>query len=888
MSDQQPKPIYLKDYQIPDFTIRSVALDFELYEDFSLVHSQLTISRNGEHDRPLILQGQELQLLKAAIDGRQLSASDYVCTDDSLTIPCVGDQFEFSCSVKILPQKNTSLEGLYKSRSMFCTQCEAEGFRKITYFLDRPDVLSIFSVRVSAERERYPTLLSNGNRVEEGVEDNGRHWAQWHDPHPKPSYLFALVAGDLAAVEDKFITASGRCVDIKLYVEEKDLNKCDHAITALKNAMAWDEKVYGREYDLDIYMIVAVDDFNMGAMENKGLNIFNTSCVLANPDTTTDAGFQRVEAVVAHEYFHNWSGNRVTCRDWFQLSLKEGFTVFRDSEFSADHGSITVKRVEDVQFLRTAQFAEDNGPMAHPVQPASFIEISNFYTLTIYEKGAEVVRMFQTLLGPELFRTATDLYFARHDGQAVTINEFVSAMADASGRDFTQFMNWYSQAGTPVVAVTGEYDQDKHTYTLTFEQSCPDTPEAKSSEKKPYHIPVAVGLLGEAGGLRLELEGAAGQVESDDNTRGILELTQPRQAFHFNNVYEKPVPSLFRGFSAPVKVRYDYSLSDLLRLMTLDDDGFCRWNACQELGLSAIVALKESTSDEALQTLVQGYGSLLNNHTLDPAMMALMLSPPSEGYLAEQQSVVSVDGNHNARVALMKYVAQSLRNELEGAYERCQGLLNGRGRDVSSTAIGLRSLKNVALDYLMHLDSEEIVKRCQKQFLEGENMTDVFSALTSLVHRSSPAYEPAQQDALQKFYQKWQDEPLVVNQWFAVQAANPKPGTLAQVRKLMEHPAFDRNNPNKLRSVIGVFCNQNLVNFHQLDGAGYAFLGEQILLLNAQNPQVAARMLTPLTQWRRYDPVRQALMKSQLEAIAQVEHLSKDVYEVVSRALNEA
>lgn len=885
MPNNDRQVVHLKDYKSPDFAIETVALEFELFEDHTLVHSKLQMLRRGEHNRPLVLHGQQLELVSLRIDGKELATADYSCTEEELTVAAVPERFDFEASVRIQPQKNTSLEGLYKSRSMFCTQCEAEGFRKITYFLDRPDVLSVFTTKVTAD-SRYPTLLSNGNLVGQGSASEGRHWAQWHDPYPKPAYLFALVAGNLSAVEDAFVTRSGRRVDIKLYVEPKDLDKCEHAVTALKNAMSWDERVYGREYDLDIYMIVAVDDFNMGAMENKGLNIFNTSCVLANPDTTTDSGFQRVEAVVAHEYFHNWSGNRVTCRDWFQLSLKEGFTVFRDAEFSADHGSKTVKRVEDVQFLRTAQFAEDSGPMAHPVQPPSFIEISNFYTLTIYEKGAEIVRMFHTLLGPDVFRTATDIYFDRHDGQAVTIDEFVQAMADVSGRDFTQFMNWYRQAGTPVVDVVEQYDQQSRTYELTFSQSCPSTPEASSDEKKPFHIPIAMGLLGEAGALRIELEQEQPDLELSDNTHRVLELTEQRQTFRFNNVSEKPVPSLFRGFSAPVKIRYNFSNNDLLRLMTLDEDGFCRWNACQELGLAAIAALRESAADEALDTLVQGYRTLLTDEHLDPALVALMLTPPSEAYLAEQQQIVSVDGNHRARELLLARIAAELQAELEGAYRRCTELLTGRGRDVSAAAIGLRSLKNMTLDYLMHRQESKAVALCLKQLTEGENMTDVFAGLSSLVHCSAPACVEYQSRALADFYNRWKGEPLVVNQWFAVQAANPKPGTLSSVRDLLQHEAFDRKNPNKLRSVIGVFSNQNLVNFHQLDGAGYEFLAEQILLLDQQNPQIAARMLTPLTKWRRYDQTRQGLMKAQLQKIAAAK-LSKDVYEVVSRALSE-
>lgn len=886
MSENNPQTIYLKDYQEPDFAIAAVDLHFELYEDHALVHSNLKVERRGEHRRPLKLHGQDLQLISVSIDGKTLDSTAYNCDEEQLTVAQVPDKFELSCTVKIHPQNNTSLEGLYKSRSMFCTQCEAEGFRKITYFMDRPDVLSVFTTTVSAEQSRYPTLLSNGNLIEQGAESDGRHWARWHDPHPKPAYLFALVAGDLAAVEDSFVTLSGRDVAIKLYVEAKDLDKCEHAVTALKNAMSWDERVYGREYDLDIYMIVAVDDFNMGAMENKGLNIFNTSCVLANPDTTTDAGFQRVEAVVAHEYFHNWSGNRVTCRDWFQLSLKEGFTVFRDSEFSADHGSETVKRVEDVQFLRTAQFAEDSGPMAHPVQPASFIEISNFYTLTIYEKGAEIVRMFKTLLGADLFRTATDLYFDRHDGQAVTIDEFVQAMADVSGRDFSQFMNWYRQAGTPKVTVDEHYDAAAQTYALTFSQSCPSTPEAASDEKKPFHIPVAMGLLGQAGTLKLEIEGETGDREVSDNTHRVLEFSEREQTFCFSNVPERPVPSLFRGFSAPVKIAFNYSYSDLLRLMTLDDDGFCRWNASQELGLAAIAELRDASAAEAVDMLLSGYRTLLEDDTLDPAMVALMFSPPAEAYLAEQQDPVNVDGNHHARQALMCHIAEHLEPQLLATYRRCVDQLQGLGRVVSPGAIGLRSLKNRALDYLMQLHQQQYLDLCVQQYRDGENMTDVFAALSSLVHCGAPMCAPHQQDALQSFYQRWQDEPLVVNQWFSVQAANPRPGTLNKVKQLLEHEAFDRKNPNKLRSVIGVFCSLNLVNFHQIDGAGYAFLAEQILLLDKQNPQVAARMLTPLTKWRRHDEQRQKLMKEQLQKIATAQ-LSKDVYEVVSRALRE-
>ncbi len=554
MRDAQPKAIYLKDYQEPDFWINKTDLEFDIQEDVTTVTATLAITRhpNAPKKASLVLMGQDMALVSITLNGKLLSTADYRVDAESLTVPDMQDSNTFVCVTQIKPQENTSLEGLYKSRTMYCTQCEAEGFRKITYYLDRPDVMSEFTSKITADKNLYPVLLSNGNLVESGDLDNDRHWVKWHDPHVKPCYLFALVAGNLVNVDDSFTTKSGRKVDIKVFVEDKDADKCDHAILSLKNAMKWDEDVYGREYDLDIFMIVAVDDFNMGAMENKGLNIFNTSCVLAKPETTTDAGFQRVEGVVAHEYFHNWSGNRVTCRDWFQLSLKEGFTVFRDAEFSSDMNSRTVKRVEDVSMLRTMQFAEDAGPMAHPVQPASFIEISNFYTLTIYEKGCEVVRMIHTLLGEELFRKGSDVYFERHDGQAVTIDDFVAAMADASGRDFTQFMRWYRQAGTPIVKASGKYDEQTQTYSLTMEQHCPPTPE--SDVKLSLVIPVAMGLLGEAGALKLTLQGEVANTETEDNTHRVLEFTEAKQTFVFENVMEPPVPSLFRGFSAPVKI----------------------------------------------------------------------------------------------------------------------------------------------------------------------------------------------------------------------------------------------------------------------------------------------------------------------------------------------
>lgn len=886
MTASHPKTIHLKDYCPPDFRILTTHLHFTLQTEFTEVKCTLQMERQGRAEESLRLHGQDLQLRELSINGRRLRPDEYAADAEGLTVYKVPQAFELSSTVRIEPHKNTALEGLYQSRGLYCTQCEAEGFRKITYYLDRPDVLSVFTTTLVAPQHGYPVLLANGNRIDTGVNADGTHYATWHDPFPKPAYLFALVAGDLTSVEDEFITCSGRRVTLQIFVEAKDRDKCAHAMTSLKNAMRWDEEVYGREYDLDIYMIVAVDDFNMGAMENKGLNVFNTSCVLANPRTTTDAGFQRVEGVVAHEYFHNWSGNRVTCRDWFQLSLKEGFTVFRDAEFSADMGSRTVKRVEDVQLLRTLQFAEDAGPMAHPVQPASFIEISNFYTLTVYEKGAEVVRMIHTLLGPELFRRGSDLYFERHDGQAVTIEDFVQAMADVSGRDFSQFMHWYRQAGTPVLSVTDRYDGERREYHLTFVQSLPSTPEARADDKHPQHIPVAMGLLGEAGALRLSLAGEELTDLPADNTHKVLELTQREQTFVFTDVPERPVPSLLRNFSAPVKLNYQYSKQDLLRLMTQDDDGFCRWDAAQQLG---ILCIKENLADpqQVAKALVEAFAPLLDDTQLDPALVALMLDLPSEAYLGEQQKVVDVDGNHRARRAVQKQLAHALEEKFRVVYGRCRDALVELTDSVSGQAVALRSLKNRALSYLLLLERTDYQTWAQDQFDHGGNMTDVLSAMTGLVHSELTVLAEVKQRVLKDFYAAWQHEPLVVNQWLSVQAADPNPDALARVTALLQSPAFDIRNPNKVRSVIGVFANQNIVHFHAVDGSGYRFLADQVLVLNRQNPQIAARLLAPLTKWRRFDSNRQGLMKTQLARIAGQPQLSKDVYEVVNKSLVE-
>ncbi|SDQ52437.1 aminopeptidase N [Pseudomonas sp. UC 17F4] len=884
MRTEQPQVIYLKDYQAPEYLIDETHLTFELFEDHSLVHAQLVMRRNparGAGLPPLVLDGQQLELLSVALDDQALAAGDYQLDDSHLTVQPKAATFTLDTSVKIHPERNTALEGLYKSGSMFCTQCEAEGFRKITYYLDRPDVMSKFTTTVIAEQHRYPVLLSNGNPVGTGPQEDGRHWATWEDPFMKPAYLFALVAGDLWCVEDKFTRQSGRDVTLRIYVEPENIDKCQHAMTSLKKSMRWDEEVYGREYDLDIFMIVAVNDFNMGAMENKGLNIFNSSCVLARAETATDAAHQRVEAVVAHEYFHNWSGNRVTCRDWFQLSLKEGFTVFRDSEFSADMNSRTVKRIEDVAYLRTHQFAEDAGPMAHAVRPDSFIEISNFYTLTVYEKGSEVVRMVRTLLGAEGFRKGSDLYFERHDGQAVTCDDFIKAMEDANGVDLTQFKRWYSQAGTPRLAVSEAYDSATQTYSLTFRQSCPATPD--KVEKKPFVIPVELGLLDAQGNdiaLRLQGEAAA------DGTSRVLSVTEAEQTFTFEGIAAKPLPSLLRGFSAPVKLSFPYDRDQLMFLMQHDSDGFNRWEAGQQLSvqvLQELIAQHQQGAKLMLdQRLVTALGTVLANEQLDQAMVAEMLSLPSEAYLTEISEVADVDAIHAAREFARKQIAEQLFDALNARYQANRALSRGTEYVAEAEHFARRSLQNIVLSYLMLSARPEVLAATLEQFDACDNMTERLTALAVLVN--SP-FETERAKALESFAEHFKDNPLVMDQWFSVQAASTLPGGLARVKALMQHPAFTMKNPNKVRALIGAFAGQNLVNFHAGDGSGYRFLADLVIELNALNPQIASRQLAPLTRWRKHDSARQALMKGELERILASGSLSSDVYEVVSKSL---
>ncbi|MGP4845841.1 aminopeptidase N [Marinobacter sp. 1Y8] len=877
MRTSQPQTIYLKDYRKPPFLVDNVELRFELFEDGARVHSTLALRRNpdGGQGAPLELDGDSLVLEMLELDGESLDESAYQVTPSNLRIDQVPDQFSLYVVTWILPQDNTRLEGLYKSSGMFCTQCEAEGFRCITYFPDRPDVMARFSTRVEADKGRYPVLLSNGNDVDRGELEDGRHFVTWEDPFPKPCYLFALVAGDLTEKRDTFTTVSGRNIDLRMYVEHRNAEKCDYALDSLKRSMRWDEEVYGREYDLDIFMIVAVDDFNMGAMENKGLNIFNSSCVLTSADTATDAAFQRVEAIVAHEYFHNWSGNRVTCRDWFQLSLKEGFTVFRDSQFSADMGSPTAQRIDNVALLRTAQFAEDSGPMAHPVRPDSYMEISNFYTLTIYEKGAEVVRMLHTLMGAEGFRAGSDLYFERHDGQAVTTDEFVKAMEDANNRDLTLFRRWYQQAGTPIVEVSDHYDESAGTYQLTFRQSIPATPG--QSDKLPQHIPFAIGLIGENGqSLPLQLAGDNGEAPAER----VLELTEQEQTFTFEGLSVRPVPSLLRGFSAPVKVKYPWTRDQLLFLMTHDSDGFNRWDAGQRLTVDIIQSLMDTPQEVVVDPrLVASFRHLLSDSRLDQALVTKMLQLPTEAYLIELADEADVQAIHKARTRVLNQLALQLRDELIACYRRN---VDDGPYMPTPDAIARRSLKNTALSWLLHINDEEGRSLALRQFSKATNMTDQAGALRALVNSD---FEQDRTSSLDAFYAQFSEDPQVVEQWFSIQAASPRAGTLASVNALLEHEAFDWKNPNKIRSVIGAFAGQNLVNFHAADGSGYRFLAQHILALDSTNPQIAARLVSPLTRWRRYSASHRDGMKAALEQIQAKPDLSKDVYEVVSKSL---
>ncbi len=874
----KPQPVYLSDYQPPAYRVTHTELTFDLDPASTRVEARLTVERHPEAapDAPLFLNGENLILESLALDGKTLAENAYQHDEKGLTVADVPAAFTLETCVRVAPADNTALEGLYQSGGMFCTQCEAEGFRRITFYPDRPDVMAVFRVTVIGDVTREPVLLANGNPVERGELDGGRHFVTWEDPHPKPAYLLALVAGELQCVEDRFTTMNGRDVTLQIWVEEENLGKTDHAMASLKRAMRWDEDSYGREYDLDRFMIVAVNDFNMGAMENKGLNIFNSAAVLTHPDTATDAAFQQVEGIVAHEYFHNWSGNRVTCRDWFQLSLKEGFTVFRDQTFSADTNSAPVKRIQDVAFFRTAQFAEDAGPTAHPIRPEHYIEITNFYTLTIYEKGAEVVRMLKNLVGWEAFRRGSDLYFERFDGQAVTIEDFVGCMAEASQQDLTQFMRWYHQAGTPEIDAHGEYDYVNAEYRLTLRQRTPITPG--QTHKLPLHIPVRMGLVGTKSGHDLTLT-LDGEKHGKDT---VIHLREAEQTFVFTDVAEAPTPSLLRNFSAPVKLHFPYSREDLAFLLTQDSDGFNRWEASQRLAMLALndlIAAHRNGVEKVMDNrVIDAYRTLLTAPVDDKAVLAEMLKLPSEACIAEHQPLVDVDAIHAAREFVRQSLGFALRDEFMAVY---QANISDATYAPTPEQIGQRSLKNEALAYLMAIEDEAGIECCQAQFDAGHNMTDVRQALTLLVHSSR---DDLSAPALKAFGEKWAHDSLVMDQWFSIQVSRPQQDVLERVRYLMDHPAFSLKNPNKVRALLGAFA-QNRVNFHRPDGAGYTLLADAVIELNRLNPEIAARLMAPLTRWRRFDDTRQALMQAELERIKQ-EPLSANVYEMVEKALD--
>ena len=874
-----PKETFLADYLVPDYLVDNVALYFDLGRAETTVRSVLSMRRNPlGQGGDCVLDGEKLTLKSIKIDGRELQGNEYLRTDKALLISKVPEQFDLEIEVLIHPDKNTALEGLYHSGRLLCTQCEAEGFRRITYYPDRPDIMAVFTVSIEAEKADWPIMLSNGNLEQKGQLENGRHWVSWHDPHPKPSYLFALVAGDLHIQKDSFVTTSGRKVALEIYVDVENSHKCDHALMSLKQAMKWDEERYGREYDLDIFMIVAVNDFNMGAMENKGLNIFNSACVLASPETATDRDYYRIQSIVGHEYFHNWSGNRVTCRDWFQLSLKEGFTVLRDQQFSADMNSAAVQRIEDVNQLRSMQFSEDAGPMSHPVRPASFIEISNFYTVTIYEKGAEVVGMIKTIVGDIGFRKGTDLYFDRHDGQAVTTDDFVKAIEDANRVDLTQFKRWYSQAGTPQLNIATEYDSTGQRYTLTINQHCEATPGQR--HKEAFHIPVALGLLDKKGNIiQLQLDGEAASNVSE--TR-ILSVKESKQQFVFINVPSEPVLSFLRGFSAPVKVNLPRTNKELTFLMANDSDSFCQWDAGQQLLINVLLQLAEKTSKGSALSLptelVEQFGKLLKRGLSSPALAAKMLELPSENYLAGQKKPADVDAIHIARSYMKRELALSLKEDFSILYTA----LNTTDKyQFDAAEMAKRSLKNICLDYLVSTGDPMQAQRCLKQMKQSDNMTDTMSGLAVLVEHQGPERE----HALRAFYEQWKGDRQVVDKWLAVQAQSSLKDTLLRVKSLMSHPAFNITNPNNVRSLIGQFCRNNAVNFHAIDGSGYQFLVEQILILDKLNPQIASRQMGAFNSWQQYDQKRQGMMRAALEKIAKQTDLSADVYEIVTKYL---
>jgi aminopeptidase N len=873
--------IQLVDYRPPEFLVDEIALTFKLSEDKTIVHARYRCRNNpalSGDGRTLQLQGEQIQLMDLAIDNEPVADEHLTVDDKSLSISEVPEKFVIDITTRINPENNSSLSGLYLSSGMFCTQCEAEGFRRITYFPDRPDVLARFSTRIEARKEKFPVLLSNGNLTGQGLLENGFHYAEWHDPFPKPSYLFALVAGDLVSLEDTYETCSGRNIDLQIYVQPRNGMKCSHAMESLKKSMQWDEDVFGLEYDLDQYMVVAVDDFNMGAMENKGLNIFNSKYVLALPESATDQDYLGIEGVIGHEYFHNWTGNRVTCRDWFQLSLKEGLTVFRDQEFSADMNSRAVQRIKDVRILRQFQFPEDDGPLAHPVRPASYLEINNFYTVTIYNKGAEVVRMIHTLLGPKLFREGMDLYFARHDGQAVTCDDFVAAMASVSGRNLQQFKRWYSQAGTPELTIAESYDNKTGEYHICISQNCPSTPG--QTEKKPFHIPILIGLLDSKGTDIADTHGSSYETRG---TSVLLELIEVQQNFVFHGLKEKPHLSFLRMFSAPVKVGSFHSRKELEFFMGHDSDSFNRWDAAFSLSESIIGDLISVFAGRLRATLEKTYVEAVRRNLIDTradkSLISLALQLPAETYLKQTMGIVDPDSLHAAHQFVKKELSRLLRLDFIEVYRKNESL---ESYQITPVEVGRRSLKNVCLDYLVSgaESGDEILQLCRKQYFGTNNMTDQFAVLSAVVHQQIPERD----ELLADFERIFSEDPLLMDKWFSLQAFSSAEDTFSRVQDLMTHPVFTLKNPNKVRSLVGAFC-QNHFHFHAKNGDGYRYLSEIIIELDGLNPQMAARMVTPLIGWKRYDKLRQVMIVRELERIQRKDDVSRDVYEIVTKCL---
>jgi aminopeptidase N len=878
MRTDTAQPIRLKDYRPPDWLVETVSLDVILHPTAARVRATLALKPNpNSASAPLILNGDGLSLVSLKLDGTILNPDTYVATSESLTIaqPPNGP-FSLEIETVVDPSANTQLSGLYRSNGTYCTQCEAEGFRRITFFPDRPDVMAVFTTRIEADKAEAPALLSNGNLIEYGNAPGGRHFAVWHDPHPKPSYLFALVGGDLACVEDRFITMSGRNVTLRIYVEHGKQDKCAYAMDSLKRAMAWDEKAFGREYDLDVFMIVAVSDFNMGAMENKGLNVFNDKYVLASAETATDADFAHIEAVIAHEYFHNWTGNRITCRDWFQLCLKEGLTVFRDQEFSADMRSRPVKRIADVRSLRATQFIEDAGPLAHPVRPETYKEINNFYTTTIYEKGAEIVRMVQTLVGHEKFRAGMDLYFARHDGEAATVEQFIQCFADVSGRDMTSFMRWYSQAGTPEVTVNGKFDAARKTFALECKQAVAPTPG--QTVKEPMVIPLSLGLVGKDG-RDLPLTLLAGEPLAQD----VLVLGEAEATFQFGNLDERPVISINRGFSAPVKLVTDLTADDLSFLASHDPDPFNRWQALQTISMRLLVdnvdALRSGRPTRGDDRLVLALGSILEDTALEPAFVALALVPPGEGDIAREIGRdIDPEAIFRARTALRATIGEQLGPALTTIYEQ---MTPSGDYSPDAESAGRRAMRNVAIDLLAATGKPATITRVFRQYETANNMTDRMAALATLSLHEVP--EAAR--ALADFYARYASDALVVDKWFSLQATVPRPTTLENVRRLTGHPAFSSANPNRVRALIGAFAQGNTTQFNRTDGLGYDFIAETVLTLDAKNPQISARLATAFRSWRMLEAGRRAKAEAALVRIKAAPGLSRDLADIVERAL---